>query len=140
MTVYERLIMRVRAVGFSLLRALALPVLGLVLACGSSPPAEDPAAVESSESATAAASEAEPEEDVPDAEPVRPSCSDGTCFECGSGLCPQGAYCDASAPGGPACAWIQECPGSPSCACLAKVLGAACSCDASAGSPHVTCR
>lgn len=130
--------MRARAVASSLLGSL--PVLGLLLACGSPPPAEDPSASEASAPASAADRETEPAQDVPDAEPVRPSCADGTCFECGSGLCPQGAYCDASAPGGPACGWIQECPGSPSCACLVKVLGAACSCDAGAGAPQVTCR
>src|SRR5687767_11041340 len=37
-----------------------------------------------------------------------PSCDDGTCTLCGSGICPTGWYCDESAPGGSACAWLKE--------------------------------
>lgn len=139
MTVYERLIMRTRAARSLSLRTLAVLQLALLAGCGSPPPADDPSTAESSASPEAPEENDESTAAAPDPEPVRPSCSDGTCFECGSGLCPQGAYCDSGAPGGPACAWIQECPGSPSCSCLGKVLGASCTCDDGAGGPTVSC-
>ncbi len=60
--------------------------------------------------------------------PTLPSCDDGTCFNCGDGLCPKGFYCDAQAAGGPACSWLPECAESPSCTCLEKVLGSDCRC------------
>lgn len=65
-----------------------------------------------------------------------PDCSDGTCFVCGDGSCPLGAYCDE---GSGACAWLTECSGTPSCACLSRVLGDGCSCSESGGGPHVRC-
>jgi|SRR5688572_25703261 len=116
----------------------AVALLGSVLACSSPPPAD---ASQASEQSAPAGDEDVPVEstETVEAESPRPSCDDGTCFECGSGLCPIGAYCDLSAPGGAACAWIQECPGSPSCACLRKVLGSSCGCEESAGGPAVSC-
>src|SRR5688500_13534287 len=49
--------------------------------------------------------------------PRRPSCEDSTCFECGSGICMTGFYCDEGAQGGSACSWLPECAGKASCAC-----------------------
>ena len=57
-----------------------------------------------------------------------PSCDDGTCSVCGNGICPAGWYCDESAPGGAACAWLKECADKPSCGCVTRVLGAGCKC------------
>jgi hypothetical protein len=57
-----------------------------------------------------------------------PSCDDGTCSLCGSGICPAGWYCDESAPGGAACAWLKECAEKATCGCVTKVLGASCKC------------
>lgn len=71
--------------------------------------------------------------------PSGPDCSDGTCFVCGEGLCPQGFYCDAGAGGGPACSWLPECADTATCGCIEKVLGSGCSCDDSGDGPHVTC-
>lgn len=71
---------------------------------------------------------------------VDPGCEDGTCFPCGEGLCPKGAYCDQDSRGGPACAWVSECPGSPDCACLTKILGSTCDCDEGDGGPHIDCQ
>jgi hypothetical protein len=101
----------------------------------------------SQESKSAADKESEPSTDnlgtYPDSgetEEVDIGCDDGTCFTCGDGLCPKGAYCDQDAQGGGACAWLSECPASPSCACLTKVLGATCNCDESDGGPLVSCQ
>jgi len=71
-------------------------------------------------------------------EPRGPDCSDGTCFSCGEGICPKGAYCDQDAQGGAACAWLTECSGAPSCDCVTKVLGSGCSCSEDGG-PSVSC-
>jgi hypothetical protein len=57
-----------------------------------------------------------------------PSCDDGTCSLCGTGICPAGWYCDESAPGGAACAWLKECAEKATCGCVTKVLGASCKC------------
>lgn len=73
------------------------------------------------------------------APPLNVDCSDGTCFSCGEGICPQGSFCDQTAKGGPACAWLNECNQDPSCGCITKILGASCSCDDSNG-PTVSCQ
>lgn len=111
-----------------------LPLLLGVTSCGGAtkPPEEAPPPADVSPTSA----EVAPEE--PEA-PAGPDCSDGTCFVCGSGVCPKGAYCDAGAPSGGACAWVAECPGEPSCACLKKTLGAGCSCEAAEGGPLVRC-
>jgi hypothetical protein len=67
-------------------------------------------------------------------------CADGTCFECGSGLCPKGFYCDEKAPGGPACGWLPECAAVATCACVEQVLGADCSCTEKGVGPSVSCQ
>ena len=72
-------------------------------------------------------------------EPSGPNCDDGTCFLCGDGICPTGAYCDENAQGGAACAWLPECAKEPNCGCITGVLGANCSCDDSSGGPIVNC-
>lgn len=71
--------------------------------------------------------------------PQGPDCSDGTCFECGDGICPKGAYCDQNAEGGAACAWLPECSGSTACSCIIGVLKD-CSCDEASGGPIVSCQ
>ena len=69
--------------------------------------------------------------------PKKPSCADGSCFECGEGVCPVGFYCQKS--GGTAgCAWASECAQKPSCACVGP-LSTGCSCEERGGVPHVTC-
>jgi hypothetical protein len=85
---------------------------------------------ESSASGDASASESQPEEETTAAAdaPRGASCDDGTCSVCGSGICPAGWYCDESAPGGAACAWLKECAEKATCGCVTKVLGAACKC------------
>jgi hypothetical protein len=70
--------------------------------------------------------------------PSGPDCSDGTCFACGDGICPSGAYCDQGAEGGAACAWLPECSGTPSCGCITGVLSG-CTCEDSSGGPVVSC-
>ncbi len=78
--------------------------------------------------------------DVEEEAPRASACADGTCLECGGGLCPKGFYCDEKAPGGAACAWLPECAASATCACVKQVLGGSCSCSEKAGGPSVSCQ
>jgi hypothetical protein len=71
--------------------------------------------------------------------PRRPSCEDGTCFECGSGICMTGFYCDDGAQGGAACSWLPDCAGRASCACLKRALGSDCECEERGGGVHLKC-
>jgi hypothetical protein len=112
----------------------------LLLGCGSShaqQPAEQaaPSSAEAVDDTAGADAQAEP---VAAPSATRADCSDGTCFPCGDGECPVGAYCDRDGPVGPACAWLSECPGKASCGCIQRVLGASCQCE-SADGPSVTC-
>lgn len=66
-------------------------------------------------------------------------CGDGSCFSCGSGVCPSGWYCDEGVKGGPACSWLPDCASKPGCACISKVLGKSCDCQGDASGPHVRC-
>jgi hypothetical protein len=70
--------------------------------------------------------------------PVRATCDDGTCTACGDALCPNGWYCDESAPGGPACGWLPECAQKASCACVKKSFSG-CACDEHLGAAHLSC-
>jgi hypothetical protein len=72
-------------------------------------------------------------------DPRKAACADGTCFECGPGLCPKGFYCDQKAPGGAACAWLPECAQSPSCGCIERVLQG-CACEERGGGIFVNCQ
>jgi hypothetical protein len=127
------------------MRALlcCLAWLNLLSACGGAPNEASPktAADESPSAAskpsstrqnqTAATDEAEEPRG-----PTGPSCDDGTCSLCGSGICPAGWYCDAKAG---ACSWLAECAEKPSCSCITRVLGSSCKCDAASGGPKVAC-
>ena len=68
-----------------------------------------------------------------------PSCDDGTCSLCGSGICPAGWYCDEKASGGGACSWLTECAEKPTCGCVTRVLGASCKCREENGGLKVAC-
>ena len=117
-----------RALSLCLALLLVLPQCG----GGSAEPktAADDDARESSASTEGSASESEAAEETTAAveKPRGPNCDDGTCSMCGSGICPTGWYCDESAPGGAACAWLKECAEKATCGCVTKVLGAACKC------------
>ena len=119
-----------RSLPLCLVLALLLPQCGG--AGGSAEPktaADDDAAESksSSEGSKAESDEAEETSSAPE-KPRGPSCDDGTCSMCGSGICPAGWYCDESAPGGAACAWLKECAEKATCGCVTKVLGSACKC------------
>jgi hypothetical protein len=118
-----------RALSVCLAMLLVLPQCG---GAGSAEPktVADDDSRESPGSAEASASESQPEEEATAAvESSRgPSCDDGTCSVCGSGICPVGWYCDESAPGGAACSWLKECAEKATCSCVTRVLGAACKC------------
>jgi hypothetical protein len=111
--------------------ALLLPQCGGA-STGSEPKTADsqaPDASGRSSDGAAEASDSDPEEtSTADAKPSGPSCDDGTCSLCGNGICPAGWYCDESAPGGAACAWLKECAEKATCGCVTKVLGSACKC------------
>lgn len=68
-----------------------------------------------------------------------PSCDDGTCSKCGSGICPAGWYCDEKASGGGACSWLAECAEKPTCGCVTRVFGASCKCREEGGGLKVAC-
>jgi hypothetical protein len=68
-----------------------------------------------------------------------PTCDDGTCSKCGSGICPTGWYCDERATGGGACSWLAECAEKPSCGCVTRVLGSGCKCREESGGLKVAC-
>lgn len=113
-------------------------VLALTLPqCGGSSTATEPKTAdteasddaEGSSAGQAKSDDADAEESsAAEATPRGPSCDDGTCTVCGSGICPIGWYCDESAPGGAACAWLKECAEKASCSCVTKVLGSSCKC------------
>jgi hypothetical protein len=111
--------------------ALALPQCGGASA-GSEPKtaaSEDSDGSQRSSDGDAESSDSDPEEtSTAEAKSSGPSCDDGTCSLCGSGICPAGWYCDESAPGGAACAWLKECAEKATCGCVTKVLGSACKC------------
>lgn len=71
--------------------------------------------------------------------PSGPSCDDGTCSLCGSGICPVGWYCDERASGGGACSWLAECAEKATCNCVTRVLGAGCKCREEGGGLKVAC-
>jgi hypothetical protein len=118
-----------RALSLCLVLLLALPQCG---GGGSAEPktAADDDSTESSASTDGSDSEGQPaDETTADVDASRgPSCDDGTCSVCGPGICPAGWYCDESAPGGAACAWLKECAEKATCGCVTKVLGTACKC------------
>jgi hypothetical protein len=80
------------------------------------------------------------EERAPDPAPVEqappPACSDEGCFQCGSGFCPVGFYCDETANGGPACGWVPDCARKAGCECVGRALGGA-RCQSEGGGAHV---
>jgi hypothetical protein len=65
-------------------------------------------------------------------------CADGSCFRCGSGICPAGFYCDESTPGGAGCSWLPACGSKSTCACLERTLEG-CTCTEKSGAAFVTC-
>lgn len=118
-----------------------------VLSCGSSaapeakaPESESEAADSDGEPGSDASSDESDGEGDASADVTAPSstCADGSCFACGSGVCPAGFYCDESAQGGPGCSWLPTCAPKASCACIERVL-TDCSCSESDGAPHVKC-
>jgi hypothetical protein len=121
-------------------------VLSLVLGCGAGTSsgatprstAEDAEAPRSSEPSGADGAE-EPGDAAEESKPAGPSCDDGSCSRCGSGICPTGWYCDEKAPGGGACSWLAECAAKATCGCVTRVLGAACRCREEGGGLKVAC-
>ena len=65
-------------------------------------------------------------------------CADGTCFDCGEGICPLGHYCDETSPGGPACGWLPECAQEATCSCVEGVFSD-CSCEERSGGVYLSC-
>lgn len=120
--------------------SLATLLLGLTACGGSGSEAKGPDGEGSRNSdGSSAESGFSSEGDGPSQGPTGPDCGDGTCFECGEGICPKGAYCDQDAEGGAACAWLPECSGTAACSCITGVLKD-CTCDEASGNPLVSCQ
>ncbi len=116
-----------------------LPILLLVASCGGETRARSAQSPDSSsEEFPSSDSPAQDYEQGETESAPRASCDDGTCFECGDGVCLEGFYCDQDASGGAACSWLPDCAKSPSCSCIEKVLGPSCECH-DAGGPMVSC-
>lgn len=120
-----------------LLSCSLIVVLVHMVACGGQ--AGAPAKTQDDAAKTEAKGDKAPGEAQPAAPsgPRKPSCSDGSCFECGDGICPSGFYCEATRAGA-ACAWAPSCAQKPSCACLSQQLKG-CTCEEKGGGPHVKC-
>jgi hypothetical protein len=65
-------------------------------------------------------------------------CTDGTCFPCGNGYCPNGFYCDLGTKGGAACSWLPACAKDASCTCVTRAFGS-CTCATEGGGAHLSC-
>lgn len=101
------------------------------LGCGGSKPNQ-------ARPVTSESSRAEPEEESPSESTRGPSCSDGTCFACGQGLCLPGFFCDESS-AQPNCQWMAKCGRSAHCACVSELLGSSCKCSERSGGIYVKC-
>ena len=120
-----------RSILFCLLLVSLLPQCGGAGAGA----AESKSAADDDSAEPKGSSDASKSNDEDEAEPTAAAekprgtnCDDGTCSLCGSGICPAGWYCDESAPGGAACAWLKECAEKATCGCVTKLLGPACKC------------
>ena len=118
---------------FQRIRRVALAATGLVLALGlgacggGTPQAASPGSESSGEPGESGGVDgASGGGEAAEAEAALRSCADGTCIRCGEGECPLGFFCDESAKGGPACAWLPECAQKPACACVERVLSGSC--------------
>lgn len=111
-----------------------LVALGLSLAaCGGAPAAKEGP----KDGATAAKKEAT-DAPPPTTAPVKRSpCADGTCTECGEGICPSGYFC-VDTKGHKGCAWIAPCVDKPQCACVSREVKS-CTCKDEGGVAKVTC-
>lgn len=121
---------------------IAALALASLAACGGSGAASGPAKSGhgAGEAKAGGDSEEEGGGEGEEAAPRAAPCADGSCLECGNGLCPKGFYCDEKAPGGPACGWLPECAASATCSCVKQALGSGCTCSEKAGGPSVSCQ
>jgi hypothetical protein len=128
------------AIAFGALVALVSAGCGGATSTGGGAKSEDEAAGSKSKKGGGSDRDGEGEGDEePAASTPASRCADGTCFECGAGLCPKGFYCDEGAPGGAACGWLPECAASPSCGCVKQGLGSACNCEERSSGLFVKC-
>jgi len=124
-----------------LLRSICFPLVCFAAGCGgSTKPAESSAPAAGTHTSTRPSDEdASGSDDTSSAAVARrATCDDGTCSPCGDALCPNGWYCDETAPGGPACGWLPECAQKPGCGCVKKALSG-CGCEEKAGAAHLSC-
>ncbi len=106
----------------------------MLAACGGAPAATD----------KAKAPEPTAPRDPAGASPVattaperRSPCADGSCTECGDGVCPSGYFC-VDSKGHKGCAWLAGCVDKPGCACVSKALPA-CACKEDGAAARVSC-
>ena len=114
-------------------RSIAFALLTLALACGGA--TQGPAVVKNP--GDSAAKKAPPDE-IAAPEPAPKPCADGTCVECGEGVCPTGFYCEHGKGGATGCAWVAPCADKPTCGCVAPHVKG-CACEDKAGVAFVSC-
>lgn len=119
---------------------LALIALGLLVGCGGGAGTGPGAKTKPEQGEAESAGGGAEEESEGSADPLSTACADNTCARCGKGFCPNGFYCDESAPGGAACGWLPECAAKPSCSCVSAGLGSGCSCEERSGGLFVSCK
>lgn len=112
-------------------RLLSISAL-FVAACGSPPPAK-----ETPKEVVAAKKDSTDAGPTTTAPAKKAPCADGTCTECGDGICPSGYFC-VDTKGHKGCAWIASCVDKPTCACLAREVKS-CSCKDEGGVARVAC-
>lgn len=108
--------------------------VALAAACGGAPTPADGSKRAEPSAAQPAADAAGPATTAPQ---KRSPCADGSCTECGEGVCPSGYFC-VDNKGKKGCAWLAGCVDKPACGCVSKALPA-CSCKDDAGVARVTC-
>ena len=127
-----RLLLRVAALASW---SFVLALLGLACGSAASKPADSPSG--KGDATGAATGSSTPVAEAP-AGPRKPSCTDGSCFECGEGICPTGFYCETAGSSAPACAWAAACAQKATCACLGPPTKG-CTCEERSGVAHVRC-
>lgn len=116
------------------MRLVSLAWLSLAAACGGAPSAKDGAASPAPTTAKASSDGAAP---VTTAPQKRSPCADGSCTECGEGICPAGYFC-VDNKGHKGCAWLAGCVDKPACGCVSRALPS-CSCKDDGGVAKVSC-
>ncbi|MBX3183293.1 MAG: hypothetical protein KIT72_04000 [Polyangiaceae bacterium] len=120
-------------------RAVVLPgaLLLFVAACGG---AAGSTSGEAPRSGGAGGDRTAPDGAEVEGEAAAGRCDDGSCVECGEGLCLAGSYCELTSDGSAGCSWSEACVERPTCDCLRPTLDPGCTCETQGGGATVRCR